>query len=935
MRSSSILALSGVALITCVLLAGCGGGGGGSNTTPTGPPTITSTTVSPATINVPYSFFLQASGGTGTYTWAITGGSLPTGVTLNSQTAQISGTPTVVGSFPFTAQVTDSKSQTGTANLTLVVGGAIVIACNSCASGTDKLPSGQPNVPYPPSGTPAALTPSDGNGSYTWCVLNSAGTCDPTQAELPPGLTISTDSHGNGIISGTPTTGGTPTQFTAQVSDTEIPPAVGTVQLTITIMGISPTTLPNGNINTPYAQVLSATGGAPNYTWSVISGTLPPGLTLGPCIASRTGNCNLGGTPTTIGTYPFTVKVSDGETPPSVATVAYSIDIQSPPLGVSTPSLPSGTQTLSYQAILQSTGGLAPLTWSITSGSLPTGLSLNASSGEISGTPTGAPGKTSFTVQVQDSESPPQTASAPLSITIAPAVSNSLLNGNYAIAFSGFDNGTPFMIAAAFIADGNGNITGGFLDLNNGSGETYSGNQVIPQTIQSGSSYSLNPNGTGTITIVTNEPATYKFSVAVNGNACVANSVDSDCGQLIQRDSSNPHTYGSGQLLVQDNAFFNLSEFFPGNFALQLTGIDPNGKPYGAVGALGFNPGTLVDIDCNANGWHLNACPLDTNDNGQASPDPINGTFASTIDGSTGRGANAIMSYQSDPHGYCLGTLASPACIYVYYIINKQEMILMSTDPIDKPANMTLWSAHRQVSNVTGWDLASLSGANVVQLSAINPNGGSPVTDVTAGILNSNGAGAGTFNSDENDGGTLNQQQSSQGTYAVSTTGKNTGQVTFSGFSQFGASGGVGYLFTGNLNGNTYAYLLGNDTNVATGMLEQQTGSPFQNASVGGSYAGGTVSPGLTSVTNSIEFIFADGAGDIPFGIQYTSGPNGVGGPNNLALSYSIDSTGRSVVKDQNGNTFGILYVIGPNKFVLLPSGSDPALSVFISGQAD
>ena len=86
------------------------------------------------------------------------------------------------------------------------------------------------------------------------------------------------------------------------------------------------------------------------------------------------------------------------------------------PLSVSTTSLPAATIGQAYSATLAATGGTSPYTWSVTSGTLPAGLSLNASTGVISGTPT-SPGTASFTAGVTDSSSPPQSASQPLSIT--------------------------------------------------------------------------------------------------------------------------------------------------------------------------------------------------------------------------------------------------------------------------------------------------------------------------------------------------------------------------------------------------------------------------------------------------------------------------------------------------------------------------------------
>lgn len=172
--------------------------------------------------------------------------------------------------------------------------------------------------------------------------------------------------------------------------------------------------LPQGVINAPYSTTtLSATGGVTPYAWNVASGNLPPGLSL-----SRAGVVS--GTPTAAGGYGFTVAVADSEQPPSVANAGFSISIN-PALQITTTSLPNGSPNVSYSATLAATGGLAPYySWTITQGALPNGLTLNATSGVISGTPTGA-GTSSFTVQVSDSETPATIATTGLSIAINPA----------------------------------------------------------------------------------------------------------------------------------------------------------------------------------------------------------------------------------------------------------------------------------------------------------------------------------------------------------------------------------------------------------------------------------------------------------------------------------------------------------------------------------
>ena len=96
------------------------------------------------------------------------------------------------------------------------------------------------------------------------------------------------------------------------------------------------------------------------------------------------------------------------------------------PLSVSTTSLPNGTQSAPYNQSLAAVGGTTPYTWSLLSGTLPSGLTLSTS-GQISGTPTTV-GASNFTVQVTDSGAPAQTATQALSIIVGPILSLLALN---------------------------------------------------------------------------------------------------------------------------------------------------------------------------------------------------------------------------------------------------------------------------------------------------------------------------------------------------------------------------------------------------------------------------------------------------------------------------------------------------------------------------
>jgi hypothetical protein len=112
------------------------------------------------------------------------------------------------------------------------------------------------------------------------------------------------------------------------------------------------------------------------------------------------------------------VKVTDALAQSDTQSLSIAI---SAALTITTTSLPDAEVGHSYSKTLQRSGGVSPFTWSVTP-PLPTGLSLNASTGQITGTPAaGTAGSYSFTFTVQDSSTPtPQTASKQLSLTIKP-----------------------------------------------------------------------------------------------------------------------------------------------------------------------------------------------------------------------------------------------------------------------------------------------------------------------------------------------------------------------------------------------------------------------------------------------------------------------------------------------------------------------------------
>ena len=173
----------------------------------------------------------------------------------------------------------------------------------------------------------------------------------------------------------------------------------------------TPPTPPAADVGGAYSYTLTATGGTTPYAWSVNAGTLPPGLSL-----SSAGV--LSGTPSAAGSYPFTVNVIDANK--GIATASITLVVSSG-VALAFPAPPGTDVGIGYSDTLTATGGTGPYAWSVSAGSPPAGITLNASTGVLAGTATTA-GTSSFTVKVTDAAGQSATEAAAIVVAARPSL---------------------------------------------------------------------------------------------------------------------------------------------------------------------------------------------------------------------------------------------------------------------------------------------------------------------------------------------------------------------------------------------------------------------------------------------------------------------------------------------------------------------------------
>lgn len=716
-------------------------------------------------------------------TWSMTGGGSLTGQTSTGVTFQAPVSGAASNATITATSVSDSKI---TASLTISVSPAPTF-------GSISLPNATEGAAYSQS-----VTATGGAGALTYSLASGS---------LPAGLNL---NGSTGAITGTSTGPTGKSTFTVKATDSSTAGAKSATSASVSITVILPanpsittTSLPGGQVGTSYNQSITTTGGVAPLTLTIGAGTLPPGLTI-------SGPGTISGTPTTVGTYAFTVKVTDSATPtPQTGTKALSIAVAAAatPLSITTSSLSGGTVGSAYSATLQSNGGIAPVTWSVTAGTLPAGLSLNSSTAAISGTPTTV-GTSSFTVQAADSGSPQQKVTKALSITVVAATascnpantgSESLLKGQYAMVLEGYDAAGPVLLGVTFDADGAGHLasTVGLEDV-----LRFNSVKLAVAIDSASSSYNVGSDHRGCLRAVTSS-GTQLFRIAVGA---IVSGVATRL-QAIEADNSGTNVSGSAYL--QDSTAFSAARL-SGNYAFGV------GAPLQGTGRTRYAAAGIFNLDGN----FTVSGELDTNDSGTFDGNGTN--FPTTPISIPSTGTYSVSSNGRGKLTFTEG-LGGNTSNTIIYVIASDKFLIMS---YDSEASFPVFAGEATLQTGTPYSSASMNANAVFGTKGVN--GSTDETEIRVGLLQPQIAEITYF---VNSGGGLGSL-----TGPVTYTVDSAGRVQMANSS----TGGWAILY---LSAPNQGYILfagtspatsSPDVTVSSGFFVPQTGTPYNDPTMGG-----------------------------------------------------------------------------------------------------
>jgi hypothetical protein len=550
-------------------------------------------------------------------------------------------------------------------------------------------------------------------------------------------------------------------------------------------------------------------------------------------------------------------------------------------------TLEAGQRVVIIATVLNS-GGNPAVTWALTGATCPTNcgfLGNTTADTTTYVTPQFLPANTIVTVTATAVADPTQSASATLhlvkSISVGcPSGVDGLLFGNYAFFLRGGGASDSFVAAGSFVADGAGNITSGLYDVNRSATGPSQG-----LTIQGASSlYSAGIDRRACIAFTDSSGGTLFLR-------CALSTLDSGVatrGRIIEFDDLyGTGTRAEGFLARQDPASFSTAQI-AGSYAFGLAGTDSVGGRFASAGVFDASSGVLSNGD------------LDTNDAG---------TVTADVSGIAG-------TYSVSPNGR--GTLvlstSSPAS-FDLYMISAGRFIVVGSDPLD--GGHPLVGGEFLLQTSTAFDQTTLNAAGVLSMTGFDPGLNAPIAAI--GLFTPDGLGNCLMVLDANDAGMFVPLDTTAGTYTTATNGRTTTAA-------LGPPSPVFYLV-----GANEGFCLGTDTGVSFGRLEPQTGGPFTNASLAGTFNFGTegTAPG-SRVTSAGADVFDGVSSDQS--VQDDSTPVGLFADQILAsqtYSFLVSSvpTGRGYL-DAQGLSLG--YIVSPTRLVVIhTTDSRPMLVIY------
>jgi hypothetical protein len=639
---------------------------------------------------------------------------------------------------------------------------------------------------------------------------------------------------------------------------------------TATSPAITTATVPDGTVGAAYSTSVQASGGTAPYAWSVSSGTLPAGITMG---SSTSNSVTLGGTPTSAQSgAQFTLQVKDSAN--KMGTKAYTVNVTSTvsvAISNKVAGIAPAASAVTFNAALQNDTASQGVTWTLTANSADCAPACGSLSGATATSVTYTP---PATLPIAPNNMAKVTATAVadasksdfslFSITNSPlsACTNSgneaALNGKYAFLIQGSKAVGSSQMAGSFTADGTGKITAGEVDAN-GAAASHANLDTTATT------YSVGADNRGCMTLVAGSSSTVIHFALSGITANVAAK-----GRLIQFDDTLGTTgiRATGMLMKQDTTVITTN--LAGNYVFSLQGADSVASRYAAAGAVTVSGGLLS--------------------NGEVDTDNA-GTAAHAT------GAAGLLGASVDANGRGTFTL-SPTVLFptnfAFYVVSHSEVLVASTDAITVSAPVVSGELRLQSGTFTN---ASLNGVSVLHTAGLSGTARS----AAIGTLTTDGAGNVTAAIYNDDAGTVAPVANTTTTYAVAANGRAT---------LGGSLASVVYL-----TGSNAGFVFGNDAATTTGELEAQAAGPFSASSLTGAFSFGTESVGNNATSAEVGVVTPDGSGMAALSIDLSTHA-GLSIDNSQSSAYTVNADGTGTV---SGDT---MIIVSPSKIVVLDSAS-------------